>query len=108
MPPAHRFDDLNTGHSCFSSTPVCIACETVLVNSLGATVAMSPGKTLYTTHCCGPACHDSFLREGSESVWIEGFPAGRQGDLVLCDFACYADKHSDNVNFGGAPFEFSE
>lgn len=105
MPPAHRLNDLNTGHSCYSSTPICVGCETVFVNSLNATAAASDEKSLYETHCCGPACHDSFLREGSETVWIEGFPAGRQGDLVLCDNDNFADEHSENVNFGGAPFE---
>lgn len=84
MPPAHRKDDIGSGHGChFPPSVATGGSPDVFVNDQKL---MRVGDS-YEPHACtaghaGP--HARALADGSISVFINGKPAGRIGDPIDC------------------------
>lgn len=95
MPAVTRLGDQCTGHGCFGPRPNDQASPNVFVNGLG----VHRVGDHWVTHCCGPACHDSIMETGSSTVFINGKPAARIGDMVACGSA--SAQGSPNTFFGG-------
>jgi uncharacterized Zn-binding protein involved in type VI secretion len=98
MPPAHRRDDIGSGHAChFPPSAANGGSPDVYVNGKPL---MRVGDS-YVEHACdaghaGP--HGRALAEGSATVFINGKPAGRIGDAIDCGGA--AQTGSSNVHIG--------
>ena len=83
MPPAVRFGEVCTGHSCFGSRPNVEGSGDVIINGLPA----HRKADHWATHCCGPSCHDSVACSGSGDVLTNGRDQERVGDPVCCGSA---------------------
>lgn len=84
MPAAVRLGDECTGHGCFGPRVNDEASEDVFINGIGA----HREGDHWTTHCCGPICHDGVADTGSTTVFINGKPAMRIGDAISCGSIC--------------------
>lgn len=84
----------HSGHSCFAPTALITASANVKINSIGAMRVSDK----YSTHCCGPSCHQPVQGTGSSTVIINGKPAGRIGDKTSCGASVMTG--SGNVFFG--------
>jgi uncharacterized Zn-binding protein involved in type VI secretion len=80
MPAVARLGDVCTGHGCFSSRPNDTASNDVFADNK----PVHRQGDHWVTHCCGPACHDSVLAQGSSTVYVNGKQMGRIGDPVAC------------------------
>lgn len=94
MPAAVRLGDECTGHGCFGPRVNDEASTDVFHNGLGA----HRQGDHWVSHCC-VVCHDSVMAEGSSTVFINGRPAARIGDLLECGSA--AAVGSPNIFIGG-------
>ena len=98
MPPAHRRGDIGSGHAChFPPTPATGGSPDVYTNGRNQ---MRVGDA-YVPHPCvvGHAPpHKRALAQGSATVFVNGQPAGRQGDAIDCGGA--AQTASGNVFIG--------
>jgi len=94
MPAVTRLGDICTGHGCYPPRVNDEASLDVFVNGIG----VHREGDHWVTHCCGPACHDSVLAKGSSTVYVNGIPASRIGDLVAC--GSLSAQGSPNVFFG--------
>ena len=100
MPAAARFDDICTGHGCFTPRANVQVSHNVFTNS-------KPNHRqgdAWATHCCTHpdmlhGCHASVLAAGSGSVYINGKQAWRIGDPVACGSTVATG--SGNVFIGG-------
>lgn len=88
MPAIVREGDICTGHGCWPPRPAISSSKTVFSDGRGV---VRKGDR-YAVHCkpCGknPACHDSFVTEGSSSVFVDGIPVARVGDPIACGSLC--------------------
>lgn len=80
MPGSVRFEDICTGHPCWSPRPNDQGSNNVLVNSRG----MHRVGDHWIIHCCDDECHDGLAQNGSPNVICNGVPACRIGDPVDC------------------------
>jgi uncharacterized protein (TIGR02594 family) len=94
MPAATRLGDECTGHGCFPPRINDQGSENVFVNG----IASHRSGDHWTTHCCGPACHDSIASESPSTVFINGKPAVRIGDGIEC--GSIVAQGSPSVFFG--------
>lgn len=79
MPAVHRLGDISQGH-CFEPRAIVTASENVFANGKGVTRVgdYSP------VHTCGDSSHDSVMAQGSPTVFVNGIPMCRIGDLHSC------------------------
>ena len=90
-PWATRLTDNCTGHPGCPSRPSCSGSPNVFTNGL---------NQMRLSDCYVPHCnHPGILVGGSGTVFVNGLPAGRQGDPVNC--GSLADEHSPDVKIGG-------
>ncbi|UXT51855.1 uropathogenic specific protein [Agrobacterium tumefaciens] len=97
MPPAHRQNDIGSGHGChFPPSNATGGSPTVFINGKPA---MRVGDS-YAAHTCPKhgGGHGRALAEGSASVSINGRPAGRIDDAIDCGGT--AQTGSSNVSIG--------
>jgi len=94
MSAATRIGDECTGHGCWGPRICDQGSENVFINGLPAHRVGDH----WTTHCCGPACHDSVASSGSSKVFINGKAAVRIGDEIEC--GSVVAQGSSNVFFG--------
>jgi len=77
---AARIGDITTGHDCHPPQVAIKGSRNVKINGRGA---LRLGDK-FMPHCCGYTCHPGFLAEGSGTVSINGIPAGRIQDSIMC------------------------
>lgn len=96
MPAVARLGDTCTGHASFPPRPSIEGSGNVFVNGLSAH-RRGDG---WAAHCNpSPSCHAGSLAGGSGTVYVNGRPLGRIGDMVDCGSA--AAQGSPNVHAGG-------
>lgn len=99
MPPAHRINNLGSGHDChFPPSKAVEGSPDVFINGLAAMRVGDP----YEPHGCSvcpKGTHPRKLAVGSSSVFINGSPAGRIGDAIDCGGE--AMEGSPDVIIGG-------
>lgn len=78
--PTARLADYCSGHRCWPPRPNNQASENVFVNSRGA---HRLGDS-WNRHCCRKKCHSSVTCQGSSTVFVNGMPLARIGDVVCC------------------------
>lgn len=94
MPAAARLGDYCSGHSSYPPRPNIEASSNVYINGKG----WHRKGDLYTYHCNDDDCHNSILKKGSSTVFVNDLNAGRIGDPVACGI-CVA-QGSGNVYSG--------
>jgi len=75
-----RLGDNGTGHGCWPPRGNDQASSDVFINN----IAVHRVTDHWPVHCCGPACHDSNLADGSGSVFVNNLSIGRINDAVAC------------------------
>lgn len=81
MPAVARLGDFCTGHGSFPPRPSDEGSPDVFINSIAA---LRLGDH-WSVHCKpGGPCHDSTQATGSNSVFVNGRPLARVGDVVAC------------------------
>lgn len=95
MAAAVRLGDECTGHGCWGPRVNDSASENFRINGLG----VHRVGDHWVSHCCGPACHDSTMIQGSSTVFVNGKPIARVGDQIGC--GSLAAQGSSNVFIGG-------
>ncbi|WP_047977969.1 PAAR domain-containing protein, partial [Muribacter muris] len=91
--------------SCFGEEkygPIVIGANTVFINDKQAGVAVKPFAVACTRH----APLNQRIAEGSETVFIENFPAARKGDKTECGGVIL--EGSDNVIIGSGKIAYLE
>lgn len=99
MPAIALENQISTGHGCFPPTQ-CVGPYSSTVRINGKLVQLR-GISRYIQHTCGKVTHPTNGRivvEGSATIFVEGIPVVRIGDLIACGDR--VGKGSDNV-FGG-------
>lgn len=100
MPGVCRVGDYSTGHGCWPPRTCDTGSTDVFVNGIGA----HRSGDHWVTHCCGPACHDGVLYNGSGTVFVNGLSLGRIGDPI----DCHDDGDIDEYVRDGSTDVFSE
>lgn len=95
MPAVVRMGDMCTGHACFPPRLNDGGSSNVFINGIGA----HRQGDHWLLHKCGKAIHDGTMQGGSGSVYVNGKPLARVGDMVSCGSA--AAMGSSNVFCGG-------
>ena len=94
MPAATRIGDVCTGHDGFKPRSNDEGSPDTFVNGLNAHRVGDH----WQEHCDSSSCHDSTCGTGSSTVFINGFPSARIGDMVVCGSAIAQGSH--NTFFG--------
>ena len=98
MPSLSRQGDITNpgpGHIVWPPTSFDQCASTVYCNGVPA----SNKGSVFAVHCLGPSCHAPVQDTGSSTVFIEGQPAARIGDLTDCKHTVATG--SPNVFCGG-------
>lgn len=94
MPAISRLGDECTGHGCFPPRVNDEASNNVFVNGIG----VHREGDHWVVHTCGDKSHDGIASKGSSTVFVNGKPAMRVGDLISCGSA--VAEGSSNVFIG--------
>lgn len=87
--------DPSKGH-CYPPKPCLNGSNNVLINGIGA---VRVGDNYNQTHKCGKNSHSmGIAAEGSSTVYINGKPVHRNGDLINC--GDHGNNGSNNVLVG--------
>lgn len=83
MPAAARIGDATTGHGCWPPTVVATGSQRVTADGIGIARA---GVDEAVPHTCPPIpeTHTPHCQDGSQRVFIDGWPAFRVGDGYDC------------------------
>jgi len=98
--PVTRLGDNGTGHGCWPPRGNDQASPNVFTNN----IAVHRVTDHWPIHCCGPACHDSNLAEGSRNVFVNNLAIGRISDAVAC--GSKVAEGSPDVYAGGESGKF--
>ena len=95
-----RLGDQGTGHGCWPPRGNDEASPDVFINN----IAVHRVTDHWPTHCCGPACHDSNMADGSGTVFVNNLSIARVTDAVAC--GSKAAEGSPDTFAGGASGQF--
>jgi uncharacterized Zn-binding protein involved in type VI secretion len=100
MPAVIRIGDMSAGHGCFPPTALAVTPVNKTFFNGRKPGVLSPACQ-HVEHRCGRVVHPNATRtpsSGAAKTFIEGFPAARIGDSIVCGDTCS----------GGSPNSFIE